>query len=184
MRGTPGTPIKLTIVRPGRDKPFDVAMVRERIELRPVKWEIKDGIGIININTFSAQTGDDPRGAAGDRQGDRRQAARLCRRPALQPRRPARPGDRGQRRLPRAAARSCPSAAASKRHRALLCQARRPGAGPAGDRAGRCRHRPRRPRSSPARCRITAARSSWASAASARARSRPWSRPARSRRCA
>ncbi|MBA2771930.1 MAG: S41 family peptidase [Sphingomonas sp.] len=53
MRGAPGTPIKLKIVRPGRDKPFDVAMMRERIVLRPVKWEIKDGIGYIDINTFS-----------------------------------------------------------------------------------------------------------------------------------
>ena len=35
MRGEPGTPVKLTIVRPGRDKPFDVSLVRERIELRP-----------------------------------------------------------------------------------------------------------------------------------------------------
>ncbi len=58
MRGAPGTGIKLTIVRPGRDKPFDVALVRERIQLRPVKWEIKDGVGIININTFAANTGD------------------------------------------------------------------------------------------------------------------------------
>ncbi len=58
MRGAPGTAIKLTIVRPGRDKPFDVSLVRERIELRPVKWEIKDGVGIININTFAANTGD------------------------------------------------------------------------------------------------------------------------------
>ncbi len=58
MRGAPGTGIKLTIVRPGRDKPFDIAMVRERIELRPVKWEIKDGVGVININTFSGNTGD------------------------------------------------------------------------------------------------------------------------------
>ncbi len=58
MRGPPGTAIKLTIVRPGRDKPFDIAMVRERIELRPVKWEIKDGVGVININTFSGNTGD------------------------------------------------------------------------------------------------------------------------------
>ncbi|MEO7365515.1 MAG: S41 family peptidase [Sphingomicrobium sp.] len=58
MRGAPGTAIKLTIVRPGRDKQFDVALVRERIELRPVKWEIKDGIGYININTFAANTGD------------------------------------------------------------------------------------------------------------------------------
>jgi carboxyl-terminal processing protease len=58
MRGAPGTSIKLTIVRPGRDKPFDVSLVRERIELRPVKWEIKDGVGYININTFAANTGD------------------------------------------------------------------------------------------------------------------------------
>jgi carboxyl-terminal processing protease len=58
LRGPPGSAIKVTIVRPGRDKPFDVTMVRERIELRPVKWEIKDGIGVVNINTFAANTGD------------------------------------------------------------------------------------------------------------------------------
>jgi carboxyl-terminal processing protease len=57
MRGQPGTKIRLTIVRPGRDKPFDVTLTREKIELRPVKWEIKDGIGYININGFSANTG-------------------------------------------------------------------------------------------------------------------------------
>ena len=57
MRGEAGTKIKLTIVRPGRDKPFDVTLVREKIELKPVKWEIKDNIGYININGFSAQTG-------------------------------------------------------------------------------------------------------------------------------
>jgi carboxyl-terminal processing protease len=38
-------------------------MVRERIELRPVKWEVKDGIGIVNINTFAANTGDATRAA-------------------------------------------------------------------------------------------------------------------------
>ena len=63
MRGTPGTSIKLTVVRPGRDKPFDISLVRERIELKPVKWEIKDGIGIININTFSANVGDQTKAA-------------------------------------------------------------------------------------------------------------------------
>ncbi|MCY7339300.1 MAG: S41 family peptidase [Sphingomonas bacterium] len=57
MRGVPGSKIKLTIVRPGRDKPFDVALTRERIQLKPVKWEVKDGVGVININSFSAQTG-------------------------------------------------------------------------------------------------------------------------------
>ncbi len=63
MRGDPGTPIKLTVVRPGRDKPLELAMNRERIELRPVKWEIKDGIGIININTFSGNVADQTKSA-------------------------------------------------------------------------------------------------------------------------
>jgi len=58
MKGEPGTPVKLTIVRPGRDKPFDVTIVRQRIELRPVKWEIKDGVGYININTFTGNVAD------------------------------------------------------------------------------------------------------------------------------
>ncbi|MBP6030248.1 MAG: S41 family peptidase [Sphingobium sp.] len=63
MRGAAGTAIKLTIVRPGRDKPFDVDLVREKIDLKPVKWEVKDGVGIININEFSANTGADVRDA-------------------------------------------------------------------------------------------------------------------------
>ena len=63
MRGTPGTKIALTIVRPGRDKPIEVSLVREIIVQKPVKWEVKDGIGYININTFSENTGADVRGA-------------------------------------------------------------------------------------------------------------------------
>src|SRR5438445_7406179 len=63
MRGEPGTSISLTIVRPGRDKPFDVAIKRERIELRPVKWEIRDGIGYLNINTFSGNVADQTKAA-------------------------------------------------------------------------------------------------------------------------
>ena len=57
MRGKPGTPITLTIVRKGRDKPFDVKLVREVIKVRPVKWEVKNGVGYININQFAAGTG-------------------------------------------------------------------------------------------------------------------------------
>ena len=63
MKGDPGTPVKLTIVRPGRDKPFDVTVVRERIELHPVKWEIKDGVGYININTFTGNVGESVKSA-------------------------------------------------------------------------------------------------------------------------
>lgn len=61
MRGRPGTDIKLTVVRLGRDKPFDVAVTRQIIELKPVKWEVKDGVGILNINSFSKNTGADVR---------------------------------------------------------------------------------------------------------------------------
>ncbi len=58
MKGDPGTQVKLTIIRPGRDKPLDVALTRERIELHPVKWEIKEGVGYININTFTGNVAD------------------------------------------------------------------------------------------------------------------------------
>ncbi|HEX7850780.1 MAG TPA: S41 family peptidase [Sphingomonas sp.] len=63
MRGKPGTKIALTLVRPGRDKPIDVSLVREVIVQKPVKWEVRDGIGYININTFSENTGADVRSA-------------------------------------------------------------------------------------------------------------------------
>ena len=63
MKGDPGTKVSLTIVRPGRDKPFDVSLVRERIELRPVKWEIKDGVGYLNINTFTGNVAEQTKAA-------------------------------------------------------------------------------------------------------------------------
>ncbi|MBV9843132.1 MAG: S41 family peptidase [Sphingomonadaceae bacterium] len=63
MRGKPGSQIRLTIVRPGRDKPFDVTLTRELITIKPVKYELKDHVGIININSFSRTTGADTRAA-------------------------------------------------------------------------------------------------------------------------
>ena len=59
MRGAPGTKITLTVIRPGADKPLQFTLVREVIVQKPVKWDIKNGVGIININTFTAQTGGD-----------------------------------------------------------------------------------------------------------------------------
>ena len=56
MRGAPGTTIKITVLRPGREKPFDVTLTRAKIELPAVKWEVKDRVGIINVNTFSRTT--------------------------------------------------------------------------------------------------------------------------------
>jgi len=59
MRGTPGTGIKLRIVRLGRDEPFDVDITRAIIDLKPVKWKVKDNIGLITISGFSKDTGKD-----------------------------------------------------------------------------------------------------------------------------
>ncbi|MEO9130292.1 MAG: S41 family peptidase [Sphingomonas sp.] len=58
MRGPPGTKISLTLIRPGRDKPIEVSVTRERIVQKPVKWEVKGNVGYININTFSENTGE------------------------------------------------------------------------------------------------------------------------------
>jgi carboxyl-terminal processing protease len=63
MRGKPGTPITLTVVRPGADKPLQFSLIREVIIQKPVKWEVKDGVGYININTFTATTTADTRKA-------------------------------------------------------------------------------------------------------------------------
>jgi carboxyl-terminal processing protease len=59
MRGAPGTSIKLSIIRPGRDAPFDVTLTRAVIDLKPVKWEVKNRIGVITVSGFSEDTGVD-----------------------------------------------------------------------------------------------------------------------------
>jgi carboxyl-terminal processing protease len=59
MRGVPGTSIKLTVFRPGRDGPFDVTITRAVIDLKPVKWDVKGKIGVITITGFSEDTGTD-----------------------------------------------------------------------------------------------------------------------------
>lgn len=63
LRGAPNTKVKLTIAREGRDEPFDLTVTRAVIDLKPVKWKVQDGIGIININEFSTDAGKDVRTA-------------------------------------------------------------------------------------------------------------------------
>ncbi|MBC7986999.1 MAG: S41 family peptidase [Sphingomonadaceae bacterium] len=63
MRGEPGTQIRLTIVRPGRDEPFDVNLTREVIEVHAVTWQVQNRVGIININTFNRNVGAEVRSA-------------------------------------------------------------------------------------------------------------------------
>jgi carboxyl-terminal processing protease len=60
MRGPPGTSIRLTVFRPGRDEPFDVTVTRGVIELEPVTHELAEGdIGVIFVNEFSRDVGAD-----------------------------------------------------------------------------------------------------------------------------
>ncbi|WP_338467340.1 S41 family peptidase [Novosphingobium sp. ZN18A2] len=60
MRGKPGTQIRLTVYRPGRDDPFDLTLTRQIIDLKPVTWETKDNdIGVITVSSFSADVGSD-----------------------------------------------------------------------------------------------------------------------------
>lgn len=63
MRGVPGSPIRLTIVREGVNKPFDLTLKREIVQLKPVKYEVKGNVGLIRISSFNKQTGEATRSA-------------------------------------------------------------------------------------------------------------------------
>lgn len=67
MRGPAGTAITLTVVRAGREAPFDVKVTRGVIELEPVTYEMKDGnVGYISVNEFSRDVGRDVAQALAD----------------------------------------------------------------------------------------------------------------------
>jgi carboxyl-terminal processing protease len=56
MRGAPGTSVRITIVRPGRDRPFDVNITRAVIDIPAVRSEVRDRVGILTVSTFSRVT--------------------------------------------------------------------------------------------------------------------------------
>ena len=58
MRGPVNTPINLTIIRKGRDDPFDIKIVRDVIRINAVKsrMEANGEIGYVKISTFNEQT--------------------------------------------------------------------------------------------------------------------------------
>lgn len=55
MRGKPGEPITITIIR-GEEDPMEFDLVRAVIKSRATKWEIKDGIGYLRIPQFNEKT--------------------------------------------------------------------------------------------------------------------------------
>ncbi len=59
MKGPVDTQTKLTIVRKGADAPLDVAIKREIIHVRPVRYHVENGdIGYIRVTSFNEQTTD------------------------------------------------------------------------------------------------------------------------------
>lgn len=55
MRGTPGSTIKLKVVR-NNSEPFDVSIVRAVIKVQSVRWRTEDKVGYIRITSFNDQT--------------------------------------------------------------------------------------------------------------------------------
>src|SRR6516165_3557356 len=59
MKGAVNTKTKLKIIRKGKDAPFDVAITREIIRVKPVRFHTEGGdIGYIRITSFNEQTTD------------------------------------------------------------------------------------------------------------------------------
>lgn len=60
MRGKPGTPIELTVLRKGMSKPLTFDLIREVIQIKSVKSKmLRDGYGYIRLTQFQALTGQD-----------------------------------------------------------------------------------------------------------------------------
>ncbi len=56
MRGPVNTPITLTIVRKGRDDPFDVKITRDVIRINAIKARLEGDVIYVKISTFNEQT--------------------------------------------------------------------------------------------------------------------------------
>ncbi|MGQ0557969.1 MAG: S41 family peptidase [Sphingosinicella sp.] len=56
MRGQPGTAVRLTVVRPGRERPFDVSITRAIIDIPAIQSEVRDRVAILTVTTFNRNT--------------------------------------------------------------------------------------------------------------------------------
>src|SRR5690606_4310920 len=63
MRGEPGSRVRLRIVRPGRERPFEVSITRAIIDIPAVTSSVRDGVGVLTVNTFSRVTTEEARRA-------------------------------------------------------------------------------------------------------------------------
>ena len=124
MRGPVNTPITLTILRKGRDDPFDVKIVRDVIRINAIKVRQEGDVIYVKVSTFNEQTHANlVKQVEALKKTMGKNIKGYRHRPARQSGRPARPGDPGVGRLPREgrdradqgprpggdAARQCPS---------------------------------------------------------------------------
>lgn len=56
MRGPINTPIKLTIIRQGADKPLDITVVRDTIAVQAVKSRVEGDVGYVRVISFTEKT--------------------------------------------------------------------------------------------------------------------------------
>ena len=66
MRGLVNTPIELTIVREGTDKPIKLTIVRDIIKVKAVKYRVENDVGYMKITSFTEKTFDDLQAAIDD----------------------------------------------------------------------------------------------------------------------
>jgi carboxyl-terminal processing protease len=59
MRGLVNTPIKLTILREGADKPIELTIVRDVIKVKAVKYRVEEDVGYMKVTSFTEKTYDD-----------------------------------------------------------------------------------------------------------------------------
>ncbi|TCL73033.1 S41 family peptidase [Rhizobium sp. BK251] len=56
MRGAVNTPIKLTLIRKGADKPIELTIVRDIVAVRAVKSRVDDDVGYLRVISFTEKT--------------------------------------------------------------------------------------------------------------------------------
>lgn len=60
LKGTPGTTLKLTIQRPGENKPRSLSILREKIEMPPITYStiMENNIGYFHFGSFTTKSSD------------------------------------------------------------------------------------------------------------------------------
>ncbi len=59
MRGAVNTPIELTVLRKGADKPLKITVIRDVIKVKAVKFRVDNDVGYMKITSFTEKTQDD-----------------------------------------------------------------------------------------------------------------------------